>query len=107
MNLTWDEEERLEHNFYCYETEPKVIEGNTQAYLEIKFDKKNLWKEFKILMNHIDFNLVSSNPDNKYCIESEVDLLNMYLRDLWRESLCDMGGKYAIWSRYPKYPIMN
>ena len=39
--------------------------------------------------------------------ESEIDLLNMYLRDLWRESLCDMGGKYAIWSRYPKYPIMN
>jgi putative transcriptional regulator len=39
--------------------------------------------------------------------ESEVDLLNMYLRDLWRETLCDMGGKYAIWSRYPKYPFMN
>ena len=39
--------------------------------------------------------------------ESEVDLLNMYLRDLWRETLSDMGGKYAIWSRYPKYPIMN
>ena len=39
--------------------------------------------------------------------DSEVDLLNMYLRDLWRESLCDMGGKYAVWSRYPKYPIMN
>ena len=39
--------------------------------------------------------------------DSEVDLLNMYLRDLWREILCDMGGKYAIWSRYPKYPIMN
>ena len=39
--------------------------------------------------------------------DSEVDLLNMYLRDLWKESLCDMGGKYAIWSRYPKYPIMN
>ena len=39
--------------------------------------------------------------------ESKVDLLNMYLRDLWQESLCDMGGKYVIWSRYPKYPIMN
>ena len=39
--------------------------------------------------------------------DSEVDLLNMYLRDLWRETLCDMGGKYAVWSRYPKYPIMN
>ena len=39
--------------------------------------------------------------------ESKVDLLNMYLRDLWRETLSDMGGKYAVWSRYPKYPIMN
>ena len=34
--------------------------------------------------------------------ESQVDLLNMYLRDLWQEALCDMGGKYMIWSRYPK-----
>ena len=39
--------------------------------------------------------------------ESQVDLLNMYLRDLWQEALCDMGGKYTIWSRYPKYPFMN
>ena len=39
--------------------------------------------------------------------DSQVDLLNMYLRDLWKESLCNMGGKYAVWSRYPKYPIMN
>lgn len=39
--------------------------------------------------------------------DSQVDLLNMYLGDLWKESLCDMGGKYAVWSRYPKYPIMN
>jgi putative transcriptional regulator len=38
---------------------------------------------------------------------SQVDLLNMYLRDLWQEALCDMGGKYMIWSRYPKYPFMN
>ena len=39
--------------------------------------------------------------------ESQVDLLNMYLRDLWQEALCDMGGKYTVWSRYPKYPVMN
>ena len=39
--------------------------------------------------------------------ESQVDLLNMYLRDLWQEALCDMGGKYMIWARYPKYPFMN
>ena len=39
--------------------------------------------------------------------DNKVDLLHMYLRDLWQETLCDLGGKYAIWSRYPKYPIMN
>lgn len=39
--------------------------------------------------------------------DSHVDLLHMYLRDLWQETLCEMGGKYAVWSRYPKYPIMN
>lgn len=39
--------------------------------------------------------------------DSHVDLLNMYLRDLWQETLYELGGKYAVWSRYPKYPIMN
>lgn len=36
-----------------------------------------------------------------------VDLLNMYLRDLWQEALTDLGGKYAIWARYPRFPSMN
>ena len=39
--------------------------------------------------------------------ENRVNLLNMYLQDLWQESLSDLGGKYAVWARYPKYPIMN
>ena len=39
--------------------------------------------------------------------DNHVDLLNMYLRDLWQESLADMGGKYAIWARYSQYPTMN
>lgn len=38
---------------------------------------------------------------------NNVDLLNMYLRDLWQETLTDLGGKYAIWARYPQFPIMN
>ena len=53
--------------------------------------------------------LVQELEENTWIVnnESEVDLLHMYLRDLWRESLMDMGGKYAVRSRYPKYPIMN
>ena len=53
------------------------------------------------LKQEIDTNTWIISNDNK------VDLLHMYLRDLWQETLCDLGGKYAIWSRYPKYPIMN
>lgn len=47
--------------------------------------------------------------ENTWMVSNDykVDLLNMYLRDLWQETLCDLGGKYAIWSRYPLYPIMN
>ena len=53
--------------------------------------------------------LMQEIKDNTWVInrENKTDLLYMYLRDLWRETLHDMGGKYAVWSRYPKYPIMN
>lgn len=34
-------------------------------------------------------------------------LLDMPFRDLWRTSLSDLGGKYAIWSKYPQYPSLN
>ncbi len=34
-------------------------------------------------------------------------LLNLHSRDLWRTSLTDLGGKYAIWARYPQYPALN
>lgn len=35
------------------------------------------------------------------------DLLNPYLNDYWKLSLYKMGGKYAIWSRYPQFPTLN
>lgn len=31
-------------------------------------------------------------------------LLNQHFRDLWHTSLNEMGGKYAIWARYPNTP---
>ena len=34
-------------------------------------------------------------------------LLNQHFRDLWHTSLNEMGGKYAIWARYPQYPSLN
>ena len=47
--------------------------------------------------------------DNTWVVnnESRVVLMNVYSRDLWKEALSDLGGKYVIWSRYPQYPIMN
>lgn len=53
------------------------------------------------LMQEIELNTWIVSKD------SQVDVLYMYLRDLWQETLSEMGGKYAVWSRYPKYPIMN
>ena len=58
------------------------------------------WKPGQ-LKDEIKENTWMVNNDN------HVDLLNMYLRDLWQETLTDMGGKYAIWARYPQYPTMN
>ncbi len=34
-------------------------------------------------------------------------LFNLHFRDLWHASLDNMGGKYAIWARYPQYPTLN
>ena len=53
--------------------------------------------------------LMQEIKDNTWVVNNQknIDLLNLYLRDMWRESLTDMGGKYAIWARYPKYPILN
>lgn len=34
-------------------------------------------------------------------------LLDLHFRELWHNSLSDLGGKYAIWARYPLYPSLN
>lgn len=34
-------------------------------------------------------------------------LLKTNYRELWYNSLSSMGGKYALWARYPKYPQLN
>lgn len=37
----------------------------------------------------------------------KVKALTPNFRNLWRDSLNAMGGKYALWSHYPMYPEMN
>ena len=73
--------------------------GATQGYIRF-FMGYTGWQKGQ-LKQEIETNTWIINKD------SRLDLLNMHLRDLWKESLCDMGGKYAVWSHYPKYPIMN
>jgi putative transcriptional regulator len=73
--------------------------GATQGYIRF-FMGYTGWQKGQ-LKQEIETNTWIINND------SHLDLLNMHLRDLWKESLCDMGGKYAVWSHYPKYPIMN
>lgn len=73
--------------------------GSTQGYIRF-FMGYTGWQKGQ-LKQEIETNTWIINKD------SHLDLLNMHLRDLWKESLCDMGGKYAVWSHYPKYPIMN
>jgi putative transcriptional regulator len=73
--------------------------GSTQGYIRF-FMGYTGWQKGQ-LKQEIETNTWIINKD------SRLDLLNMNPRDLWKESLCDMGGKYAVWSHYPKYPIMN
>ena len=73
--------------------------GSTQGYIRF-FMGYTGWQKGQ-LKQEIETNTWIINKD------SHLDLLNMNLRDVWKESLCDMGGKYAVWSHYPKYPIMN
>ena len=73
--------------------------GSTQGYIRF-FMGYTGWQKGQ-LKQEIETNTWIINKD------SRLDLLNMHLRDLWKESLCDMGGKYAVWSHYPNYPIMN
>ena len=73
--------------------------GSTQGYIRF-FMGYTGWQKGQ-LKQEIETNTWIINKD------SHLDLLNMNLRDLWKESLCYMGGKYAVWSHYPKYPIMN
>ena len=39
--------------------------------------------------------------------DHELDLLDIAPHHLWKKAMDDMGGKYSVWARYPKYPIMS
>lgn len=47
--------------------------------------------------------------ENTWMVDNprSVDVLDPYLHDYWQKSLTRLGGKYAVWARYPIYPILN
>lgn len=53
--------------------------------------------------------LIKEIKENSWLIgNTDKDLLlGSQSRDLWRNSLNVLGGKYAIWARYPQYPSLN
>lgn len=38
---------------------------------------------------------------------SGLDLVAEPIDSMWRRSMEKMGGKYAVWAKYPKYPSLN
>ena len=70
----------------------------SQRLRELRLDKKLSMKQ-----------LAKEIKENSWLIgkAGKETLLNQHFRDLWHTSLNEMGGKYAIWARYPQYPSLN
>lgn len=53
--------------------------------------------------------LIQEIEENAWMVSETgaMDLLHPYQHDLWQRSLSQMGGKYAVWARYPQYPTLN
>lgn len=77
-----------------------IKEGNPTEGVMRFFAGYSGWEEEQ-LMNEIEHNTwIISESDKE-------DVVSPFYRELWEKSLKKMGGKYAIWSRYPQYPILN
>lgn len=46
---------------------------------------------------------------NTWLVDSprKLDITDTLTPDYWQRSMCRMGGKYAVWSRFPLYPTLN
>ena len=41
-------------------------------------------------------------------VDSNKEMLqDLNFCDLWHTMLAKLGGRYAIWARYPQYPMLN
>lgn len=53
--------------------------------------------------------LMKEIEENSWMVTEQAseELLQPFQRNLWRNSLTRMGGRYAIWAKYPLYPTLN
>lgn len=88
------------------------LNGDFEAVQQYILDGKPLQGVFRFFAGYAGWEngqLMKEIKENSWLIgkaEKET-LLNTHFRDLWRMSLSNMGGKYAIWARYPQHPALN
>lgn len=88
------------------------LNGNFEAVQQYILDGKPVEGVFRFFAGYAGWEngqLMKEIKENSWLIgkAGKDMLLDMHYRDLWHNSLSNMGGKYAIWARYPKYPSLN
>ena len=53
--------------------------------------------------------LMEEIEDNTWMVTDTIGivLVSEPIDNIWRQSMQKMGGKYAVWAKYPKYPSLN
>lgn len=88
------------------------LNGNFDIVQQYILDGKPIEGVFRFFAGYAGWDngqLMKEIKSNSWLIgkAGKETLLDMHFRELWRNSLSGMGGKYAIWARYPQYPSLN
>lgn len=88
------------------------LNGNFEKVLQYILDGKPVEGVFRFFSGYAGWGngqLEQEIEENSWLTSqsNKNTLLAPHFRDLWRTSLSALGGKYAIWARYPKYPFLN
>ena len=100
--------EHLGHSF-SKQIQTRIAEIEMQQYI---LDGKPIEGVIRFFAGYAGWDhgqLAKEIKENSWLIgkAGKETLLNQHFRDLWHTSLNEMGGKYAIWARYPQYPSLN
>lgn len=88
------------------------LNGNFDEVQKYILDGKPIEGVFRFFAGYAGWEsgqLLKEIEENSWLIadSSKETLLDLHFRDLWRSSLAGLGGKYALWARYPQYPSLN